>query len=113
MSSKPVRYCLSCIEESIDSVGYGYFRHFWDCSNICLIHGQPLKELPEFGFSKTLKAVKRLLNARDCEHSTTLKIQPKKLTIAIENLHGMKLGGIYSRLNLLGMFDASFCSMGP
>jgi len=79
MSSKPVRYCLSCIEESIDSVGYGYFRHFWDCSNICLIHGQPLKELPEFGFSKTLKAVKRLLNARDCEHSTTLKIQPKKV----------------------------------
>ncbi|MCC4265175.1 hypothetical protein LL240_12040 [Oceanimonas baumannii] len=60
---------MSCIEESIDSVGYGYFRHFWDRSNLCLIHGQPLKELPELGFAKTLKAVKRLFNAKDCKQA--------------------------------------------
>ncbi|HBC3381265.1 TPA: hypothetical protein KD839_000015 [Vibrio parahaemolyticus] len=68
-SSKKIRYCLSCIEESIDSVGYGYFRHFWEHSNLCLIHGQPLKELPELGFAKTLKAVKRLFNAKDCKQA--------------------------------------------
>lgn len=67
-----VRYCLSCIKESIDSVGYGYFRHFWDYSNECLIHGQPLNVLPDLGFSKTLKALKKLLNAKDCKQAIVL-----------------------------------------
>ncbi|MCR9708944.1 hypothetical protein BC354_15805 [Vibrio cholerae] len=72
-SSRRVRYCLDCIKESIDSVGYGYFRHFWYRSNVCLIHGHPLKEVPDWGFSKTLKAVKRLLNAKDCKQAIVLK----------------------------------------
>ncbi|WP_394142659.1 hypothetical protein [Vibrio chagasii] len=76
-SSKKIRYCLSCIEESIASVGYGYFRHFWDSSNLCLIHGQPLKELPELGFAKTLKAVKRLFNAKDCRQAISLAKKPE------------------------------------
>lgn len=72
-SSKRVRYCLSCIQESINSVGYGYFRHFWDRSDECLIHNQPLKELPDWGFSKTLKTIKKLLNAKDCKQAIVLK----------------------------------------
>lgn len=76
-SSTKIRYCLSCIEESIESVGYGYFRHFWDSSNLCLIHGQPLKELPELGFAKTLKTVKRLFNAKDSRQAISLAKKPK------------------------------------
>ncbi|MGI9887576.1 hypothetical protein [Vibrio chagasii] len=79
-STKKIRYCLSCIAESIDSVGYGYFRHFWERSNICLIHGQPLKEIPELGFSKTLKAVKRLLNAKECKQAITLDPKPRNIS---------------------------------
>lgn len=78
-SSKRVRYCLSCIKEGIDSVGYGYFRHFWDRSNVCLIHGQPLKELPELGFSKTLKAVKRLFSGKDCKQAIVLDTKIRKI----------------------------------
>lgn len=80
MPPRGVRYCVSCIKEGINSVGYGYFRYFWDCSNVCLIHGQPLKELPELGFSKTLKAVKRLFSGKDCKHAITLKVQSEKVS---------------------------------
>ncbi|MDE1242592.1 hypothetical protein [Vibrio aestuarianus] len=76
-ASKGVRYCLSCIKESIDTVGYGYFRHFWERSPVCLIHGQPLKILPELGFAKTLKAVKRLLNGKDYKQASDLEVRPK------------------------------------
>lgn len=70
---KQVRYCVSCIQESLDSVGYGYFRHFWDYSNECLIHGQLLKTLPDLGFSKTLKVLKKLLEGKDCKQAVTLE----------------------------------------
>ena len=79
MSSKKIKYCLYCIEEGINSVGYGYFRHFWDRSNVCLIHNQPLKVLPDWDFSKTLKAIKKLLNAKDCKQANALK--PNNRTI--------------------------------
>ena len=75
--SSKIRYCLPCIEESIDSVGYGYFRHFWNRSDLCLIHGQTLKVLPELGFAKTLKAVKLLFNAKDSGQAISLAKMPK------------------------------------
>lgn len=62
-----VRYCISCINEGIESFGYGYFRHFWDVSNHCLIHNKPLKVLPELSFIKTVKVVKGLLRGQDFE----------------------------------------------
>lgn len=70
---KQVRYCVSCIQESLDHVGYGYFRYFWDYSNECLIHKQPLKILPDLGFLKTLKVLKKLLEGKDCKQAVTLE----------------------------------------
>lgn len=63
-TNHPIKYCLSCIEEGIQEVGYGYFRHFWSYSNICLIHEKSLCQLPELSFSKTISAVKSLLGGK-------------------------------------------------
>lgn len=63
-SNLDIRYCLPCIKEAIEQVGYGYFRHFWSVSDKCLIHDQPLERLPEMGFNKSLKAVRKLLRGK-------------------------------------------------
>ncbi|MCH4296121.1 TniQ family protein [Shewanella sp. 3B26] len=63
--SNRIRYCLHCIREGIEQLGYGYFRHFWGVSNYCLIHDTPLRELPELGFSQSVKAVKNILRGKD------------------------------------------------
>lgn len=68
-SNLDIRYCQFCIEEGIKKVGYGYFRHFWSVSDKCLIHNQPLERLPELGFNKSLKIVKRLLRGKRFKNS--------------------------------------------
>ncbi|CZF87038.1 hypothetical protein [Grimontia marina] len=67
-----IRYCLDCVSEGIEQIGYGYFRHFWSVSNICLIHGRPLKQLPNLGFNKALKAVKAILRGKNVKSAITL-----------------------------------------
>lgn len=64
ISTLDIRYCQLCIEEGIKAVGYGYFRHFWSASDKCLIHNQPLEVLPELGFNKSLKIVKKLFRGK-------------------------------------------------
>lgn len=66
-SSTEIRYCQACIKESIEKVGYGYFRYFWNYSDKCLIHNQPIHYLPELGFNKAIEAVKEILLGRGHE----------------------------------------------
>lgn len=85
-SRKKVKYCLRCIEESIEEYGYGYFRYIWDFSSICLIHNYPLKELPELTFHKSLKVIKKLLQGRDFSGAITLELKPnEKLVHSLPN----------------------------
>ncbi|PMN90678.1 hypothetical protein [Enterovibrio norvegicus] len=67
-----IRYCLDCVSEGIEQIGYGYFRHFWSVSNTCLVHGRPLKQLPNLGFNKALKAVKAILRGKNVKSAITL-----------------------------------------
>jgi hypothetical protein len=67
-----IRYCLDCVSEGIEQIGYGYFRHFWSVSNTCLIHGRPLKQLPNLGFNKALKSVKAILRGNDVKSAVAL-----------------------------------------
>lgn len=80
IKSKKVRYCLSCIQESIESLGYGYFRHFWDRSTFCLIHERPLKELPALGFNNTVKEIRRILSGRDCNKAYYIDSNDEKFS---------------------------------
>ncbi|KFI11380.1 hypothetical protein IX95_15000 [Vibrio sp. B183] len=73
ISNLDIRYCQFCIEEGIKKVGYGYFRHFWSASEQCLIHNQPLERLPELGFSKSLKIVKKLLKGKGFKYPIKAK----------------------------------------
>lgn len=72
-SNLDIRYCQFCIEEGIKKVGYGYFRHFWSASDKCLIHNKPLERLPELGFNKSLKIVKKLLKGKGFNHPLKAK----------------------------------------
>lgn len=67
-----IRYCIHCIVDGIEKVGYGYLRHFWYRSNRCFIHNQPLKLLPELGFRNALNALKGILRAQ--EHESAILI---------------------------------------
>ncbi|WP_394242847.1 TniQ family protein [Vibrio astriarenae] len=71
-ASKKINYCPLCIEEGIREVGYGYFRHFWTFSSVCMIHNKPLHQLPELSFSQSVKAVKQLLRGKSFKGAKVL-----------------------------------------
>lgn len=60
-----IRYCLDCINESIEKSGYGYFKFFWDKAAYCLVHSKPLKQLPLLGSKVALVLVKDILRGCD------------------------------------------------
>lgn len=75
---KDIKYCLACINESIKSFGYGYFRSFWEIDNKCLIHHSPLKKIPIINITKTIKSIKMIMKGIEPKGAIEVKIQKKE-----------------------------------
>ena len=59
--TQPVRYCRLCIEESITSNGFGYFKKNWYFSNYCGIHESYLYRCSSLKRANTFDALQEIL----------------------------------------------------
>ncbi|MFD1007488.1 hypothetical protein [Oceanisphaera ostreae] len=68
-TSGPIVFCELCIKESIKRFGYGYFKNIWSFYSYCIIHNEPLKELPLKGFYSSLSWVADVMGGNTPEAS--------------------------------------------
>ncbi|ENM6583573.1 TniQ family protein [Vibrio alginolyticus] len=55
----PIRYCRSCIEQSIYENGVAYFKAQWTLGDLCIEHNQRLEKIDTDGASRLKSALSR------------------------------------------------------
>ncbi|WP_233010349.1 hypothetical protein [Rheinheimera faecalis] len=75
-----IAYCSSCIKESIESIGFGYFKADWLYGEGCKIHGSDLSILSAANRTNALKQLRFVLCGLDIDSEQNSKKNTEFLT---------------------------------